>query len=220
MKRLNLAVTAQVESNILDYLVSRLPRWVTPDLLTLIALLSAIIGGSLYLFVDKNPYFLLLINVCLFIHWFGDSLDGRLARLRKESRPNYGYYIDHIFDSVAASFFIGGITVSSLTITAAWVWVLALMFLSMIHVFLKTKVNRVFEFSIQQMGPTEARFGLVVLNFLIFFAGNPEFNFFEVSLKLMDIVGAVIALGFLLVLIPEITRTIITLDRRDREISK
>ncbi len=220
MKRLNLAVTAQIESNTLDYLVERLPVWVSPDLLTLTALLSSIVGGSLYLFVDKNPYFLLAINVCLFVHWFGDSLDGRLARLRKESRPNYGYYIDHIFDSVAAAFFIGGITISSLTITAVWVWVLSLMFLSMIHVFLKTKVNRVFEFSIQQLGPTEARVGLVVLNFLIFFFGNPEFILFEISLKLMDVVGGALAIGFLLVLVPEITKTIMTLDRRDRGKSK
>ena len=129
MKRLNLATTAKIESDILDFLVKLLPSWVTPDLLTIAAFLSSLIGGTLYLFVTENPYLLLFINLCLLIHWFADSLDGRLARYRKDTRPNYGYYIDHILDSAAAAFFIGGITISELTITAAWIWVLSLMFL-------------------------------------------------------------------------------------------
>lgn len=216
MKRLNLGFTANIESSIFNYLVKFIPKFITPDILTLIALFSALLSSFMYLFVEYNRVFLLCINLGLAIHWLADSLDGKLARYRHQERPRYGYYVDHILDSISAALFIGGLTTSNATQTTAWIWVLALMLLSMIHVFLKNRIYKVFELSIQQFGPTEARLGLFTINLLIFFIGNPRYYIFNIPTSLLDIIGWIVVIGFLLVLIPEIIRTATFLDKKEK----
>lgn len=217
MKRISLAATAKIEAKILDWLVARLPLWVTPDLLTITALLSAFVGGISYAYAGRSSTFLLIVNLCLVIHWATDSLDGRVARFRKQPRPNYGFYVDHILDSASAAFLLGGLTTSPLTQTAAWIWILALMLLSMIHMFLKAKVFNVFEMSIQLAGPTEARLALVGFNFLIYFVGNPSLLFFGVFVSLIDAIGWIAVAMFLTILVPDILKTAIKLDKLDRK---
>lgn len=217
MKRISFAITAKIEAKILDYLVTKLPSWATPDLLTLAALFSAAVGGASYTLAQRNPNFLLIVNLCLILHWLTDSLDGRVARYRKQSRPNYGFYVDHVLDSLSAALFLGGLTTSPLTQTAAWIWVLALMLLSMIHMFLKAKVFNVFEMSIQLAGPTEARLGLMGFNFLILFFGNPIFMLLSVPVALIDIIGWITVVGFIAVLAPDILRAAAKLDKIDKK---
>lgn len=217
MKRISFAFTSKLEAKVLDWLVARMPYWTTPDFFTLIALCSAILGGVFYILAGNSLNWLWGVNICLVVHWFGDSLDGRLARYRKIQRPNYGYYIDHILDSGSASLFLGGLTTSSaLTNTTAWVWVLALMFLSMIQAFLKTKVFGTFELSLQQVGPTEARIGLILINGIVFFSGNPNYTIMGIPATLFDFIGWLGVIAFLIVLIPEIIKTAIRLDKKDR----
>lgn len=215
MRRVNLAITAKIEDTFLYHAVKCVPRWISPDMLTLIALASAIVGGVTYIWAEKNLTLLLIINICLIVHWLADSLDGRLARYRKESKEKYGYYIDHMLDAFSAAFFIGGITTSTLTETTAWVWVLSLMLLTMIHAYLKTKISKIFELSMQQLGPTEARFGLIIINFILLVVGNPHFNIYTIPLTLLDIIGWSIVVGFLIVLVPQIFKTAIQLNRED-----
>lgn len=217
MKRITFAFTSKPEAKILDWFVKRLPQWMTPDFLTLTALFAAFSGGVFYILAGKSLWWLLAVNICLAAHWFGDSLDGRVARYRKIQRPNYGYYVDHILDSGSAALFLGGLTASlTLTDTTAWVWVLALMFLSMTHVFLKTKVFGTFELSLQQVGPTEARIGLILVNSVVFFFRNPHYIFMGIPATLFDFIGWLAIAAFLVILIPEIIKTAIRLDKKDR----
>lgn len=217
MKRISFAFTSKLEAKILDWLVKRLPLWVTPDFLTLLALGSAFAGGVFYILAGNSLNYLWGVSICLAAHWFGDSLDGRVARYRKIQRPNYGYYVDHILDSGSAALFLGGLTASlTLTDTTAWVWVLALMFLSMTHVFLKTKVFGTFEMSLQQVGPTEARIGLILVNSVVFFLGNPRYAVMGIPATLFDFIGWLGVIAFLIILIPEIIKTAIKLDKKDR----
>lgn len=216
MQRISLAATAKIEAKILDYLVARLPGWTTPDFLTLTALISALLGGFSYTLAQRNHLFLLLVNFFLIVHWLADSLDGRIARYRNQSRPNYGFYIDHVLDSASAALFLGGLTTSPLTDTTAWIWVLALMLLSMIHMFLKAKVFDVFEMSIQLAGPTEARLGLFLFNLAIFIIGNPAYHILSIPVKLVDIFGWIGVATFLTLIIPDVYKTARRLDKMDR----
>ena len=215
MKRLNFSFTAKVEGIILNKIVKVLPDWVTPDLLTLLAFLAAIGGYVFYLLSANNLIFLWGVNLCLLIHWFGDSLDGKLARFRKDERPKYGFYVDHMLDAVSAALFLGGLTSSALTLTSAWIWILALMLLCMVHVFLKSKVSGVFELSIGPAGPTESRILLFLVNVFIIYSGNPSL-FIIIPLTLLDIIGWIGVGIFLLLLIPEIVKTTISLNKTDR----
>ncbi len=207
MKRITFAITSKYEEIFLNYAVAKIPKFITPDSLTLIALIVAVFGGSFYLFTNTTSLALLGVNLCLIIHWLADSLDGRLARFRKISRPKYGYYIDHILDSFSSALFVGGLTTAAITDTAVWVWVLALILITMIHIFLKTNMLGTFNLSIQQVGPTEARLGLFIINIIIFVFGNPRFYILHIPVRLMDLMGFIAFIFLLIVLLPDIYKT-------------
>jgi archaetidylinositol phosphate synthase len=220
MERRHLALTAKVEAKILDFLVAKLPSWASPDFLTITALLSAILGSIFYILCAKSLNYLLAINFLIGVHWFADSLDGRVARYRKISRPQYGYYIDHLLDSASISLLVGGVTASAITQTTAGVWILALMLISLINCFLKARIFNVFELSISRVGPTEARLILIIANTLVFLSGDPLISIFNQPVKLMDIFFYLTAAILLAILIPEITRTAVKLDKEDRSLQK
>jgi archaetidylinositol phosphate synthase len=220
MDRTSFALTYKLEAKILDYLVARIPKWVTPDMLTLTALLSGFIGAFCYILVTGTPLSLLGVNVCLVVHWLTDSLDGRVARYRKTPRPNYGYYVDHLFDSISAALFVGGLAASTITETSAWMWVLALMLLVMINAFLKARVFGALQISLGIAGPTEARIGLAIVNFLILFVGIPRLSIFTVSVNLIDLMGWIATGVILIFLIPDIIKIAIKLNENDTKIGK
>lgn len=221
MKGESSGVTAIPEARILEYLVERVPRWVSPDMLTAIAISSAVAGGFLYVAAGQIPLFLLGVNLCLLIHWLSDSLDGKVARFRNISRPNYGYYVDHLLDSLSVIFLMAGLTISSLTNTNAWIAVGGLMLVAMIHAFLRAQTSGRFELSLGLLGATEARIGLFLLNFLVLVFGNTSLTLLLLGshLYVFDVIGWLAFLVFLLVLLPAIVKTLRFLDREDRKIN-
>jgi phosphatidylglycerophosphate synthase len=103
---------ATAEKRALIWLARRIPSGVNPDVLTIIGFASQCGAGLCYALARVNPDALLLGIVCLALNWLGDSLDGTLARLRNQERPRYGFYVDHIADTIAAFFLMGGLALS------------------------------------------------------------------------------------------------------------
>ena len=99
--RVNDILLSKMEKAALNWLVMRLPAWVTPDMLTFFGFLSAILIGVSYALTNLDKNFLWLANLGFLLNWFGDSLDGTLARHRKIERPIYGFYIDHVVDIIS-----------------------------------------------------------------------------------------------------------------------
>ena len=97
-KRERAALTAGVERRVLTWLAERMPRAITSDHLTLIGTLAALAVGAGYMLSGRSPHWLWLASAGLVVNWFGDSLDGTVARVRRTERPRYGYYIDHAVD--------------------------------------------------------------------------------------------------------------------------
>ncbi|HMD32611.1 MAG TPA: CDP-alcohol phosphatidyltransferase family protein, partial [Candidatus Acidoferrales bacterium] len=95
-ERAQQSVLARLEKRCLLWLAARLPRWVTSDGLTLLGLLAMLGAGFSYWMARTTREGLLLVILCLAVNWFGDSLDGTLARFRNQPRPRYGFYVDHI----------------------------------------------------------------------------------------------------------------------------
>ncbi|MBI2663891.1 CDP-alcohol phosphatidyltransferase family protein [Candidatus Woesearchaeota archaeon] len=221
MKRVNLSITAKAENALLDKLVKFIPEFAGPDALTLIALLAAIGIGTAYFFAPQFKVLYLAAAALYFVHWFGDSLDGRIARIRKTPRPNYGHYVDHVLDGVSAAVILGGLTASGITLTAAWLWVSLGFLLLMIHAFLKASVTGSFELSLGPLGPTEARLIGAGFSVLLFFAQNPVLFVFEFARTLypftfLDVVGTVAAAFIWIVLIVQVLSTARVLDKEDR----
>ena len=96
----------------LDGLCRRMPAWVTPDRLTALGFVGAAISGLGYVASNRSPLFLFLASLGMMVNWFGDSLDGSLARHRRIERPRYGYFLDHSIDAIDSLIFALGLGLS------------------------------------------------------------------------------------------------------------
>lgn len=161
--RIQQNILAIAERRLLNFLCPRLPGWTTPDQLTALGFVGALLVAAGYCLSWASPAWLALSVFGYVVNWFGDSLDGSLARWRKIERPSYGYFIDHSVDAVATLAMVGGIGLSPyMRIDVALFAVIGYMLLS-IHAFLASKVMGEFRLSYMAGGPTELRLMLIVM---------------------------------------------------------
>lgn len=193
------SILSGIEAKTLDYLAKKLHRYITADQLTLLALFGAVLIAISYKLGEQNVNFLLLANFGIFLHWFGDSLDGRTAYLRGEGRPKYGHYLDHILDSFSMTIIYLGINFSSLTNTSVWIYSLVISLLISNHVYLKTSVTKVFDLSLYgPIGATEVRIIFFIVNLIVIATTNPIFTIGASTYTLVDLIGiAALALSVL-----------------------
>lgn len=156
--------TACAEKRILVSLARRMPAWIGPDHLTAVGVLAMAGAGLCYRLLAVSPLALLGVNLFLFLNWFGDSLDGTLARVRQKQRPRYGFYVDHLVDAFGAIFLLGGLASSGLVTPYAALGLLVAYMLLQIHIALKAHTTRVFQIAFAGIGGTEARILLGSLN--------------------------------------------------------
>lgn len=184
--------TAPYERPLLQALAARLPAWVTPDILTGVG-----VGGALIIFLGywlsgMNPAFLWLASLGFVVNWFGDSLDGTLARFRRIERPVYGFYIDHSVDAFVEILIFLGLGFSPyVRFDLACLALIGYLLLSVL-VYIRTCVKGEFTISYGRLGPTEARLIGISANTLVFFIGNPSLYLFGLSLRVYDWVAAMI----------------------------
>jgi archaetidylinositol phosphate synthase len=160
-------LTAPLERRVLAALARWMPAWVTPDHLTTLGLAATLGAGGAYLASRWWPAALHVVNLALLLNWFGDSLDGTLARHRRRCRPRYGFYVDHIIDAFGALFVIGGLAFSGLMTPAVGAAFLIVYYLMAINVYLATYTLGVFKISYGPIGGTELRILLAGLNLLV-----------------------------------------------------
>lgn len=189
--RVNQALTARVEKRILEWLAARAPRWVTSDQLTALGLAAQIGAGAFYALSRFDRRALLLVIVCLALNWLGDSLDGTLARVRRQQRPRYGFYVDHMVDIFGAVALMLGMGCSGfLHWPVAVAMLIAFLMLSS-ESYLSTYTLARFELSQGIFGPTEIRLLLVAGNLAQLH--NPSCRIFGHRLLLFDIGGLIAA---------------------------
>jgi archaetidylinositol phosphate synthase len=167
--RINNGLLGAIEKRALAWIANRLPLSINSDHLTALGLLGMIAAGACYAFSDRHPVMLLAVNLCLAINWFGDSLDGTVARVRNRQRPRYGFYVDHVVDIFGALALLGGMALSGRMspIVAAGV-LTAFLFLS-IESYLATYTIGEFHLSFGGFGPTELRLLLAIGNLFLMY---------------------------------------------------
>jgi CDP-alcohol phosphatidyltransferase-like enzyme len=207
-------VTAGLEKRVLTWLAARMPDWVGPDHLTVLGLLATVIGGLAYMASAGDPRFLHLVNLSIVLNWFGDSLDGTLARYRRRTRPRYGFYVDHIVDAFGALFVVGGLMLSGLMSPAVAVGLLLAYNLLLIHIGLAAHTVGTFKISYGPFGGTELR--------LLLIAGNLALMRWPVApllgreYRLFDVLGACGIVGILIALFVAVVRTTVQLYKLER----
>jgi len=142
-----------------------------------------------------TPAGLLLVIACLALNWFGDSLDGTLARLRDHQRPRYGFYVDHVVDALGTLFLLGGLGLSGYMSPFVSLGLLAAYLLLMVETFLATHTLGTFKMSHFKIGPTELRILLAIGNLVLLV--HPMTELFGHQYRLFDVSG-VIAIGGML----------------------
>jgi archaetidylinositol phosphate synthase len=193
-KRINDIILGPLERPALQWFAVRLPARVTPDLCTGIGVAGALVAAIGYGLSNYNLIFLWLASLGFVLNWFGDSLDGTLARYRRVERPLYGYYIDHTTDAICQMIIILGMGLSPyVSFNIACLALIAYLLLSVL-VYLRTYVAGEFKISYGGLGPTESRVIAVLLNTAMYFFGIKNFQFFGATFSIYDIVVAAIAL--------------------------
>lgn len=167
--RVQQSVLTAVEKRVLHWLAVRIPDRINSDHLTMLALFAMVSVGASYWLSRYTPVGLVLATFWLAVNWFGDSLDGTLARVRVQQRPRYGYYVDHVVDVVGVLFLFGGLGMSGLLHPAVAATLLIAYFLVSLEVYLATHSLGRFQMSFFGVGPTELRLVLAAVNGVLLF---------------------------------------------------
>jgi len=155
---------AEPERRLLRAIAARLPPWVTSDGLTALGMVGAVGAGVAYALSTLSAAWLWAASALLVVNWFGDSLDGTLARVRRVERPRYGYYLDHMVDAFSTAAIGAGIGLSPyVNLGVALAGVIAYLILS-INIYLESQAFGVFRLGYSRIGPTEARIVLIAAN--------------------------------------------------------
>jgi phosphatidylglycerophosphate synthase len=148
---------AGAEKRTLMWLAHRMPRAVNSDHLSALGLLGMLAAGAAFAAGGTYPAALPLVIVALAVNWFGDSLDGTLARVRNMQRPNYGYYLDHVLDIIGVSLLFTGIAAGGFMTPLVAASLLCAYVAVMAETFLATYARGAFRMSFLGFGPTELR---------------------------------------------------------------
>lgn len=211
MVREHTSVLAESEKRLLVRMAGRLPAWVNSDHLTALGAIAMFGVGACFW---AGGTALWLVIPLLAVNWFGDSLDGTLARVRNRQRPRYGYYVDHVLDAIGFAALFGGLMLGghmSLTMGLAF---LAAYYLLVVEISLATHARGTFKLAFLKIGPTELRILLamgtlqLMRSDLVSIAGHNRLLF--------DAGGAVAIAGFLIAFVAGAVRNGIALYNEER----
>ena len=197
--RLQESFTASAERKALAWLAVRLPARVNSDHLTLLGFMAMFLAGASYAFARTHRAGLILATFFLTLNWFGDSLDGTLARLRNRQRPRYGFYVDHMIDTFGGLFLMGGLAISGFIDWRIALGMFVAFLMLSVQVYLATYTVGTFQLSFAKFGPTEIRILLALGNGALWF--HTEARIFGSSYRIFDVGGIIAIAGMSLMLI-------------------
>jgi len=197
--RLQQSFTASAERKTLAWLAVRMPARVNSDHLTLVGFVSMFLAGASYALARTHRAGLILATFFLALNWFGDSLDGTLARLRNRQRPRYGFYVDHMVDTFGGFFLMGGLAISGFIDWRIALGMYVAFLMLSVEVYLATYTVGTFQLSFAKFGPTEIRILLALGNVALWL--HPDAQIFGSSYRIFNAGGIIAILGMSLMLI-------------------
>ena len=212
-RRVNHALTAQIERCALQWMAERAPRWLTSDQLTLLGLGTQIAAGIFYALARYNRLALFAVIVCLVLNWFGDSMDGTLARVRRQQRPRYGFYVDHMVDIFGSIALMCGLGLSGFLHWPVAIAMLIAFLLLAGESFLATYTLSQFELSQGIFGPTEIRILLIAGNLALL--RSPYSVLLGHRFLLFDLGGSIAAIAMFVMAIQVTARHTAELYRQE-----
>ncbi|MBR1922473.1 MAG: CDP-alcohol phosphatidyltransferase family protein [Paludibacteraceae bacterium] len=167
--RIQTSLLNGLEKKALVWMASRMPRWITSDMLTWLGLFGSFLCGLGFFLTHYGIYWLWLSCGGLLLNWFGDSLDGTLARVRQQQRPLYGYYLDHNIDTVTEAFMFIGAGLSPLMNMGVAALCYAAYLALTVYVSINAHLKSEFKLTYSKLGPTEFRLVIIIANILLMY---------------------------------------------------
>lgn len=194
-ERIQTSILNAAEKKLLVWLAQRQPQWITSDFLTYLGLLGAMICAMGFILAHKNIYYLWISSLGLFINWYGDSLDGTLARVRNTQRPVYGFFIDHTLDAITICLMCIGAGLSPMFRLDVAMLVLAGYLVLSIYTYISTILRGQFLLTYGNFGPTELRLIIILINTIYMYTSLPKIGWTLSGqhLGLFDMAGLFIA---------------------------
>jgi phosphatidylglycerophosphate synthase len=189
------SILASAEKRALIWIAERLPRWIHSDHLSALGLAAMAGAGVSFWVAQSDPVAgALLVVLCLLLNWFGDSLDGTVARVRDQQRPRYGYYVDHVIDLAGTALMFAGVAASGYMSPIMATLVVAAFFLVSAETYLATHARGVFKMAFIGVGPTELR--ILLAAGALALINSPTVDFLGLGqVRLWDIGGLIGAIG-------------------------
>ena len=212
-RRMNQSLTAAVEKRALTWMAERAPRWLTSDLLTLLGLFAQIGAGLCYALSRYDKSGLIGVIVCIVLNWFGDSMDGTLARVRNQQRPRYGFYVDHMVDIFGATALMCGLGCSGFVHWQVAIAMLVAFLLLSAESYVATYSLSRFQMSQGIFGPTEIRILIIIGNLALL--RSPYATVMGHRLLLFDLGGTIAAVAMLAMAIAVTARHTAELYRQE-----
>lgn len=212
--RLQESFTAAAERKALAWLAARLPARVNSDHLTLLGFVSMFLAGASYALARTHRVGLILATLFLALNWFGDSLDGTLARLRNRQRPRYGFYVDHMIDTFGGFFLMAGLAISGFIDWRIALGMLIVFLMLSVQVYLATYTLGKFQLSFAKFGPTEIRILLALGNVMLWL--NPDARAFGSAYRVFDVGGVIAIAGMAAMLVASTISNTLKLYRIER----
>jgi archaetidylinositol phosphate synthase len=206
---------AKAEKRLLTWIAGRLPRWILPDDLTILGVLAAFGICAAYQLANDSLDWLWIASLLLIVQWFGDSLDGTLARVRKIERPTYGYYIDHLVDALATAAIGIGLGLSPLMLLSIGTLIVVAYLILSINVYLESYAFGRFSIGYGLIGPTEVRLILIALNTIVALGAGLDFVVVDLQLTVFDVIGLAIATVMIVLLVGRAARNLRELARKE-----
>jgi archaetidylinositol phosphate synthase len=214
-ERINDILFGPLERPVLHWLCEYMPAWVSPDMLTALGVCGGLIIAVSYWLSNFDKNFLWLANFGLIVNWFGDSLDGSLARYRRIERFRYGYFVDHTVDTFTQTMICIGLGLSPF-IDSHYAMLALVGYLQLgILTYVNTAVTGVFKISYGKIGPTEIRVLIMGMNAVFYFASNPMIDLSFTSISLFNLIILSIAVSFFLYFIIFVTMRAVELYKQD-----
>lgn len=206
--RVQTSILNAAEKKALTWIAERLPRWVKSDMLTAVGALGAMIIAAGYILSNNDIRWLWLSTFGYIVNWFGDSLDGSIARVRKQQRPIYGFFLDHTIDGINEAFMFIGAGLSPLMNLSSALFALSAYLLLSMYVYISAHLKNEFKLTYSGLGPTEFRIIMIIVNTLFIYVSPLRDYVLDVTMlghpvtfRVLDFISLAIALILLIMYI-------------------
>ena len=216
-ERIQTSILNKLEKKALIWLAERQPEWVTSDHLTYLGVAAAVLYALFCWLANYNLNYFWASSFCMVINWYGDSLDGTLARVRQTQRPKYGFFIDHSLDALTTCLFCIGLGLSPLMQMNIALFIMGGYLCMSIYTYISTIILGQFRLTYASMGPTEMRLILIAVSILYIYNPWPYLTFSVLGQQwsVFDCMGALVAMGLFIIYIVSIAKDLKVLSKLD-----